>query len=81
MPFAGSLRWQRTRRLRRHDGRQAGRFPGQYRGIRPSGNKYGFDVVMRTGQTYTQSDYAGIFNWSVIRNTVPNPLGVRGKLC
>jgi hypothetical protein len=39
----------------------------------PSGNKYMFDVFMVTGQTYTQSDYAGIRSFSTIRNNVPNP--------
>ena len=34
---------------------------------------YGFNVITITGQTYTQSDYAGIRNFSTIRNTVPNP--------
>jgi hypothetical protein len=38
-----------------------------------SDGSYGFHVIMVTGQTYTQSDYAGIYNWSVIRNRVPNP--------
>jgi len=34
---------------------------------------YGFMVITITGQTYTQADYAGIYNFSGIRNTVPNP--------
>ena len=36
-------------------------------------SSYGFHVITTTGQTYTQSDYAGIYNWSVIRNGAPNP--------
>jgi hypothetical protein len=36
-------------------------------------NSYEFGVFTITGQTYTQSDYAGTFNFSSIRNTVPNP--------
>jgi hypothetical protein len=34
---------------------------------------YEFGVLIITGQTYTQSDLAGTFNFSTIRNTVPNP--------
>jgi hypothetical protein len=36
-------------------------------------NTYKFGVFTITGQTYTQSDYAGTFNFSAIRNNVPNP--------
>ncbi|MBF8258863.1 MAG: hypothetical protein HW377_1237, partial [Actinobacteria bacterium] len=43
-----------------------------------SDGSYGFHVIMVTGQTYYQSDYAGIYNWSVIRNRVPNPVWAYG---
>jgi hypothetical protein len=36
-------------------------------------NTYEFGVVTITGQTYTQSDYVGTWNFTSIRNTVPNP--------
>jgi hypothetical protein len=36
-------------------------------------NDYEFGVITITGQTYTQSDYAGMWNFSMIRNNVPNP--------
>jgi hypothetical protein len=35
-------------------------------------NDVGFHVINITGQTYVQSDYEGIYNWFVVRNT-PNP--------
>jgi hypothetical protein len=35
-------------------------------------NDVGFNVLTITGQTYVQSDYEGIHNWFVVRNT-PNP--------
>jgi len=38
-----------------------------------SGSSYGFTVITFTGQTYTQSDYAGIYNFSVIRNNLTTP--------
>jgi fibronectin type 3 domain-containing protein len=34
---------------------------------------YGFMVITITGQTYTQSDFAGTYNFSGVRNTVPIP--------
>lgn len=43
-----------------------------------SNNNYGLTVWTITGQTYTQSDYAGIHNFSTIRNTVPNPFWAYG---
>jgi len=39
---------------------------------------YSFMVGQLTGQTYTQSDYAGTINFSTIRNTVPNPFWAYG---
>jgi len=36
-------------------------------------NNVGLNVITITGQTYTQSDYAGTWNFATIRNTVPNP--------
>jgi hypothetical protein len=36
-----------------------------------SDNNYGLTVMTTTGQTYTQSDYAGIRKFSTIRNNVP----------
>jgi hypothetical protein len=44
----------------------------------PATNAYSFGVITFTGQTYTQSDYAGTYNFSAIRNTVPNPLWAYG---
>jgi hypothetical protein len=41
-------------------------------------NSYEFGVITITGQTYTQSDYEGTFNFFGIRNTVPNPFWVYG---
>ncbi len=43
-----------------------------------SSGAYSFGVITVTGQTYIQSDYAGIYNFSVIRNTVPNPVWAYG---
>ena len=34
---------------------------------------YNLIVITVTGQTYTQSDFAGTFNFFTIRNNVPNP--------
>jgi fibronectin type 3 domain-containing protein len=42
--------------------------------IESSGTSYFFGVITFTGQTYTQSDLAGTWNFTSIRNTVPNPL-------
>jgi hypothetical protein len=39
---------------------------------------YEFGVIMITGQTYTQADYAGTHNFSSIRNNVPNPFWAYG---
>jgi hypothetical protein len=44
----------------------------------PATNAYSFGVITFTGQTYTQLDYAGTYNFSAIRNTVPNPLWAYG---
>jgi hypothetical protein len=42
--------------------------------IQSSGtNAYGFSVLTFTGQTYTQSDLAGTWNFTTIRNTLANP--------
>jgi len=41
-------------------------------------NDVGLNVVTVTGQTYTQSDYAGTWNFATIRNTVPNPFWAYG---
>jgi hypothetical protein len=43
-----------------------------------SSNNVGLIVITITGQTYTQSDYAGTLNFSAIRNTVPNPFWAYG---
>jgi len=42
-------------------------------------NKYEFGVFAITGQTYTQSDYSGTWNFATIRNTPPT--GIMGILC
>lgn len=39
---------------------------------------FSFGVIQITGQTYTQADYAGTWNFNTIRNTVPNPLWAYG---
>jgi len=41
--------------------------------ISSQSGSYSFNVLTLTGQTYTQSDYAGTWNFTSIRNTVPNP--------
>jgi hypothetical protein len=41
-------------------------------------NTYEFGVITITGQTYTQADLAGTFNFFAIRNTVPNPFWAYG---
>jgi len=41
-------------------------------------NEVGLNVITITGQTYTQADYAGTFNFSGVRNTVPNPFWFYG---
>lgn len=43
-------------------------------------NTYEFGVLTITGQTYVQSDLAGIYNFSGIRNTVPTPAWAYGAI-
>lgn len=43
-----------------------------------SAGGHSFGVFTVTGQTYTQSDYAGTWNFATIRNIVPNPYWAHG---